>query len=67
MIELPGSFLRDAQLAQARARPEAARRMSLAILNKAAARVFSAPCANTSDSCPASAGELVERGLERLA
>src|SRR3954454_1529184 len=58
MMELPGSFSGMRSSASPERGPEASRRTSLPILNSAAAKVFIAPCAKTSASCPASAANL---------
>ena len=58
MIELPGSFSGMRSSARPERGPELSKRMSFAILESAAARVFSAPCANTSGSWPPSAANL---------
>ncbi len=62
MIELPGSFSGSEISPMPERGPEASSRMSLAILESAAASVFSAPCANTSASWPASAANLLGAG-----
>ena len=62
MIELPGSFSGSEISPIPERGPEASSRMSLAIFISAAASVFSAPCANTSASCPASAANLFGAG-----
>ena len=67
MIELPGSFSGMRELAEPERGPEASKRMSLAILKSAAARVFSAPCANTQRLVAGKRGELVRRRHERKA
>jgi hypothetical protein len=67
MIELPGSFSGSAISPIPERGPDASRRTSLAILLSAPASVFSAPCANSSASWPASAANLFGAGLERQA
>ena len=62
MIELPGSFSGSEISPIPERGPEASRRRSFAIFVSAAASVFSAPCANTSASCPASAANLFGAG-----
>ena len=58
MIELPGSFSGIVISPRPQRGPEASQRTSLAIFMSEAASVLSAPCANTSASCAASASNL---------
>ena len=59
MIELPGSFSGIVISPMPQRGPEASQRTSLAIFISDAASVFSAPWANTSASCAASASNLL--------
>ena len=59
MIELPGSFSGIVISPRPERGPEASQRTSLAILLRAAATVFSAPCANTAASLAAMASNLL--------
>ena len=63
MMELPGSFSGMSSSPTPHRGPEASIRMSLAIFIKDAARVFTAPLANTTASCAAKASNLL--GAER--
>src|SRR5207237_1264171 len=63
IIEDPGSFSGRVSSPRPQRGPEASQRMSLAILNSEAARVFNAPEAKTISSCAESAANLL--GCER--
>ena len=67
MIELPGSFSGMRISPSPERGPDASQRTSLAIFMSDAASVFSAPCANTSASCAASASNLFGARDERQA
>ena len=59
MIDEPGSFSGSDSSPSPERGPEPSKRMSLAILNSAAATVLSAPWQNTIASCAASASNLL--------
>ena len=59
MIEEPGSFSGRISSPKPERGPEPRKRMSLAILKRSAASALSAPWANTSASCEASASNLL--------
>ncbi len=63
MIDDPGSFSGITSSPSPQRGPQASQRISLAIFISEAARVSSAPCANTSSSCAESAANLL--GCER--
>ena len=68
MIELPGSFSGNDDLADAAARAaDASQRTSLAIFMSATASVFSAPCALDDRVVAGERFEFVRRGHERQA